>query len=136
MVFLRQLDQEKSTADRNNGASWYRVNYKGDERLLSHRDELRNDLSGEEMFFVRETGLTRQTQEAYPFSYFDFVQQGQDNRSAKDEYLYIYSPEGAYSNQLLLARVRSGKLEYNEAGEYFGWYSWLPSVVWNEGLGL
>ena len=98
--------------------------------------ELRNDLSGEEMFFVRETGLTRQTQEAYPFSYFDFVQQGQDNRSAKDEYLYIYSPEGAYSNQLLLARVRSGKLEYNEAGEYFGWYSWLPSVVWNEGLGL
>ena len=21
-------------------------------------------------------------------------------------------------------------------GHYFGWYSWLPSVVWNEGLGL
>jgi len=21
-------------------------------------------------------------------------------------------------------------------GDYFGWYSWLPSVVWNEGLGL
>ena len=21
-------------------------------------------------------------------------------------------------------------------GEYFGWYSWLPSVVWNEGLGV
>lgn len=153
----------------DNGVSWYRVNHKGDERLLSHRDGLKNDLSDEEMFFIPEAGLTRQTQKAYPFSYFDFVQQGQDNRSTKDEYLYIYSPEGAYSNQLLLARVRSGKLEYkeeweyfvrfrngtpvwskniqergivhefpekNEAGEYFGWYSWLPSVVWNEGLGL
>lgn len=26
--------------------------------------------------------------------------------------------------------------EKSRAGDYFGWYSWLPSVVWNEGLGL
>lgn len=26
--------------------------------------------------------------------------------------------------------------ERNEDGHFFGWYSWLPSVVWNEGLGL
>ena len=26
--------------------------------------------------------------------------------------------------------------EKNRDGNYFGWYSWLPSVVWNEGLGL
>ena len=26
--------------------------------------------------------------------------------------------------------------EKNSKNEYFGWYSWLPSVVWNEGLGL
>ena len=26
--------------------------------------------------------------------------------------------------------------EKNSKDEYFGWYSWLPSVVWNEGLGL
>ena len=26
--------------------------------------------------------------------------------------------------------------ERNAAGEYFGWYSWLPSVVWNPGLQL
>lgn len=24
----------------------------------------------------------------------------------------------------------------NAAGEFFGWYSWLPSVVWNPGLGV
>lgn len=24
----------------------------------------------------------------------------------------------------------------NSQDEYFGWYSWLPSIVWNEGLGL
>lgn len=26
--------------------------------------------------------------------------------------------------------------QQNNRGEYFGWYSWLPSVVWNEGLQL
>ena len=26
--------------------------------------------------------------------------------------------------------------EKNKNNEYFGWYSWLPSVVWNEGLKL
>lgn len=26
--------------------------------------------------------------------------------------------------------------EKNSNNEYFGWYSWLPSVVWNKGLGL
>ena len=26
--------------------------------------------------------------------------------------------------------------EKNDSNEYFGWYSWLPSVVWNRGLGL
>lgn len=26
--------------------------------------------------------------------------------------------------------------EKNASGEHFGWYSWIPSVVWNEGLGL
>jgi hypothetical protein len=26
--------------------------------------------------------------------------------------------------------------EKNGRNEYFGWYSWLPSVVWNPGLGL
>jgi hypothetical protein len=26
--------------------------------------------------------------------------------------------------------------EKNSNNEYFGWYSWLPSVVWNEGIGL
>jgi hypothetical protein len=26
--------------------------------------------------------------------------------------------------------------EKTSDGKYFGWYSWLPSIVWNEGLGL
>ena len=79
----------------------------------------------------------------------------------------MYSPEGAQSNELLLARVQSDKLAQrknwefftgwldgkpswstdlkkrrpvhvfpakNQYDEYFGWYSWLPSVVWNAGL--
>jgi hypothetical protein len=106
---------------------------------------------------------------AYPFSYCTVVQTGRDGQAAKDKYVYIHSPEGARTHQLLLARVprkrigvRAGweyfagwngqepqwtpKLldrkpvhvfpETGDEGAVFGWYSWLPDVTWNEGLGL
>lgn len=118
----------------------------------------------------KENGLPHKEQIAYPFSFVNFVQDGQNNRNAKDEFIYIYSPEGAKANKLTLARVPKDKIgirneweyftnynrnnvpkwsdditkrgyvyEYPEKSSkshYFGWYSWLPSVVWNEGLGL
>lgn len=153
----------------DNGASWSRIDRHGGERPLSARDEARYLVTPEEMFFLEEFGRPHKTEEAYPFSYFDFVQHGQDNRAARDDFLYIYGPEGAHTHQLLLARVEKQRLgqrdawQYfvryedgepvwtpdiqqrgpayvfpttNEAGDTFGWYSWLPSVVWNEGLGL
>ncbi|MCF6268942.1 MAG: DUF4185 domain-containing protein [Melioribacteraceae bacterium] len=154
----------------DNGENWYRVNRDGEERLLEPFDSLsREDLTKAEMFSFEEFGQTRDSIAAYPFSYCTFVQNGQDNNAAKDEYVYIYSPEGAHANRLLLARVNNKEIEQrdkweyfsgwdgdkpnwtsdiskrgtvydypekNRNDEYFGWYSWLPSVVWNEGLNL
>ena len=154
----------------DNGESWHRVNKKGDELFVGVKDSIRNVVNNEEMFFLEENGIPHKQQLAYPFSFVDFVQNGQSNSAAKDGFIYIYSPEGAHAHQLALARVPKDKLgvrsewqyftkydenshpqwsgditkrgyvyEYPEKSakdHYFGWYSWLPSVVWNEGLGL
>jgi len=151
------------------GRTWFRVDRWGGERLLSPWDEARYAVTSEEMFFLEEYGLEGHGQVAYPFASCAFVQHGRDNRAAQDDYAYIYSPEGARTNHLLLARAprqtlttratweywrawdgddsvwtddlaQRGALhvfpETDEAGHYFGWYSWLPSVVWNPGLRL
>ena len=153
----------------DNGASWARVGRNGEERPLAVMDEARNLVTPEEMFSLEEFGRPHQKQQAYPFSFFDFVQHGRDNTAAPDDWLYIYGPEGAQSHQLLLARVKKHQIgqrqnwryfvryqegepvwtkdiakrrpvftypKNNQSGDYFGWYSWLPSVVWNGGLGL
>ncbi|KPL09446.1 MAG: hypothetical protein AMS26_22845 [Bacteroides sp. SM23_62] len=132
-------------------------------------DFTREDISHNEMFFMEESGQLRHGERAYPFSFCSFVQNGQANSAARDGHVYIYSPEGAQSNHLLLARVKHNEIEKrncweyfaswdggdplwtddldkrgiihefpakNDSGECFGWYSWLPSIVWNEGLGL
>jgi len=153
----------------DNGNTWYRVDRHGGERKLGPWDDARNEVNAQEMFFLEEFGLAHQKQQAYPFSFVDFVKCGKDNSAARDDYLYIYSPEGAHAHRLLLARVHKNSIgirssweyfvEYDGSkavwtsdilqrgcvhefpeksadGNYFGWYSWLPSVVWNEGLGL
>jgi hypothetical protein len=152
------------------GNTWYRINSLGEERFLDPWDDTaREDISPSEMFFMEESGRIRHEGMAYPFSFCAFVQNGQANSAAQDDYIYIYSPEGSQTSQLLLARVKKDEIEKrnrweyfaaweknepiwtkdldergvihefpekNDMGEYFGWYSWLPSVVWNEGLGL
>lgn len=153
----------------DNGNTWYRINQYGEEQLLKPEDELRDSTNINEMFFMEEFGITRDSITAYPFSFCSFVQNGKANKAAKDDYVYIYSPEGSYSNNLLLAFAHTDSIEHrgawqyfngwdnenpswtnnisdrkpvyvfpkkNNKNEYFGWYSWLPSVVWNEGLRL
>jgi len=153
----------------DNGQSWCRVDRQGNERALTPTDPASHETDATEMFFWREYGQPHVEQMAYPFSYWAFVQRGQDNRAAQDDFVYIYSPEGAHTHQLMLARAPKERLGLRDAwrylagydgdkplwsadigdrqpahvfpatsqdGNYFGWYSWLPSVVWNEGLGL
>lgn len=154
----------------DNGETWYRVDRQGNELALGVNDSMRNVVNKDEMFFLEKDGMAHKEQIAYPFSFVSFVHSGKSNSAAQDEYIYIYSPEGAHSNKLTLARVKKDSLgvkkewryfkKYNEnkqpvwtgdsaqrgyvyeypeknvRGQYFSWYSWLPSIVWNEGLGL
>ncbi len=153
----------------DNGESWYSVNSKGEERLVEPYDEEAKEADGaEDMFFAKEYEQVVNGDTAYPFVFCSFVQCGQNNSAAKDDYVYVYSPE-PQANEVSLVRVNKtevsirDKWEYfagwdgenptwtnniterkpahvfpekNDSDEYFGWYSWLPSVVWNEGLGL
>ena len=163
---FRGIKLLKST---DNGVSWSRVSRHGEERPLAPEEPGRYDLSPAEMFFFEESGRPHREQIAYPFSFVSFVQNGRDGSASPDGYAYIYSPEGAASHELLLARVRAERLDERAAweyfvrhgedgpvwtrdleargpahvfpercsdGHYFGWYSWLPSVVWNEAAGL
>lgn len=153
----------------DDGRSWSRVDRDGGERPLTPDDGVRNLDDEAEMFWLEEHGEAHVEQPAYPFSFVDFAQHGRDNAAAPDDYLYIYSPEGARAHELLLARVHKDQLgvraawqyyagtadeqpvwsqeieqrkpvfiypEKSATGDCFGWYSWLPSVVWNEGLGV
>jgi len=153
----------------DNGASWVRVNRRGEERPLGPWDPVRNEVSAEEMFFLEEAGRIGHGGMAYPFASCDAVQEGRDHGASRDGYVYLYSPEGACTAQLLLARAPAEALSRRDAwefycgwqggqplwnhdlqarqpvhafparddnGDVFGWYSWLPSVVWNQGLGL
>lgn len=100
------------------------------------------------------------------FSFISVAQYGKDYQENKDGYIYIYSPEGKLkASNLNMARVKKedildrSKWEYftqiNEKGnaewimgditkrgivhefpEGWGFYSWSPSVVWNEKLSV
>ena len=154
----------------DNGVSWHRVNCEGKILKLDVIDSMRNVVNQEEMFFMRNSIFLKKEQNAYPFSFMDFVQEGQDHSASKDDFVYIYSPEGAQSHKLTMARVQKDNIEIRDVleyftvfdsknepqwskditkrgyvhefpeksakNDYFGWYSWLPSVVWNKGLGL
>ena len=101
--------------------------------------------------------------EDYAFSCIEFLQCGKNNELAKDEYVYLYAPNGRYQyHQLNCARVHRDRIADRSAYAYFekldasgnpvwtgdiarrgsihefpdnyGWYSWLPSVVYNPGL--
>ena len=110
-----------------------------------------------ELFFFNEPDLA--------FSFITVAQYGKDYQLNKDGYLYFYSPEGKEkSNQLNMARVKKENILQREKWEFFqnlnengsanwtnkienrglvhkfpegwGFYSWSPSVIWNEQLGV
>lgn len=153
----------------DNGASWQRVDRDGHERPLGPWDPARYEVSDAEMFYLEESGREAHGGLGYPFASCAVAQRGRDGQADSDGYVYIYSPEGANTHELLLARAPREALgvraawtffagwdgaqprwssaldlrqpnhvfpEADARGDVYGWYSWLPSVVWNPGLGL
>ena len=102
----------------------------------------------------------------HAFSFISVAQFGQDYSQNRDGYVYLYSPEGRErAANLNMARVKKEDILNRNKWEYFtklnedgsaewikgditkrgvvhhfpdgwGFYSWSPSVVWNEKLGL
>jgi len=113
---------------------------------------------GNQLFFYNEPDLA--------FSFITIAQFGQDYKENKDGYIYLYSPSGKYKSHILnMARVKKEDILAREKWEFFvkinkkgnpewisgdiekrgvvhsfpsgwGFYSWSPSVIWNEKLGL
>lgn len=121
------------------------------------RDRWLINEGGNQMMFFNEPNLA--------FSFISVLQFGQDYSKNKDGYVYFYSPEGKErSGNLNMARVKKEKITDRSNWEYFmeldedgeaawskdianrgivhqfpegwGFYSWSPSVVWNEQIGL
>lgn len=102
----------------------------------------------------------------YAFSFISIAQFGQDYNENRDGHVYLYSPEGKLKSYILnMARVKKEDILDRNKWEYFtqinkdgdaewamgdiskrgimyqfpegwGFYSWSPSVVWNEKLGV
>jgi Domain of unknown function (DUF4185) len=135
----------------DHGNTWFR--HDGQGASIDPKDK-----SQEGMFFWQEG-------KEYAFSEIAFLQYGQDNTLTKDNYVYLYSPNGQLDKRHLnLARVPKDQIRNRDAYEYFinldadqnpvwtrdiqkrgwihefpegyGWYSWLPSVVYNAPLDL
>ena len=131
------------------GETWYR--HDGVDARHEHRSTAQDA-----MFFWKET-------DDYAFSCIEFLQRGRDHSLAGDGYVYLYSPNGRCRyHELNLARVPEDCLLDREAYEFFcgldrrgrpawskdiarrapvhvfpdnyGWYSWLPCVVYNAPL--
>jgi len=104
--------------------------------------------------------------EDWAFAQIAFVQCGRDNAAARDDFVYLYSPNGKKPHELNLARVPRDRIRDRSAYRFFirygpdgapvwtdsadlrgrgrvhrfpeGWglYSWHPSVVYNPPLDL
>jgi hypothetical protein len=113
-----------------------------------------------------ENDLLFDNEPDYAFSFITIAQYGKDYEQNRDGYVYLYSPNGTqHPEEINLARVQKENILDRTEYEYFqertpdggaiwakndieargavhvfpegwGWYSWSPSVVWNEALGL
>lgn len=152
----------------DSGDNWYQIDKLGKQKYMAPNLQDFDTDSGD-MFFKQEFGKEGHGRTSFPFVWTSFVQNGKAASASPDGYIYIYSPEGSNSSELLLARVQEDEFEVrsnweyfkswnditavwtsdinergvvhkfpdkNQNNNYFGWYSWLPSVVWNEGLGV
>ena len=122
------------------------------------RDRWLLNEGGNQLMFFNEPDLA--------FSFISVAQFGQDYSQNNDGYVYLYSPEGKEkAANLNMARVKKNEITDRNKWEYFvrikedgevewvtgdiskrgivhrfpegwGFYSWSPSVVWNEKLEL
>ena len=69
-------------------------------------------------FFHREDPRPKEGKDAYAFNWIAFLQNGKANSEAKDDYVYMYSPEQHNPRNLALARVHKDQVLEKSRYEY------------------
>jgi len=116
------------------GKTFYRWNgEKETEETFSETDST-------SFFFFKEDPKWKIDREAYAFNWIAFCQNGKDNSAAKDNYIYMYSPEQVDPTKLSVIRVEKQHILDKSKFEYFkGWRDSNPewtSNMKNRGVNL
>jgi hypothetical protein len=78
-------------------------------------------------FFYNEDPTWKIDRDAYAFNWIAFCQNGKDNSLAKDDYVYMYSPEQKNIRELSVIRVHKNHIRDKSKYEYFkGWNGEKP----------
>lgn len=91
--------------------------YRWDGKLENYRTFNQTDSAS--FFFYKEDPRPKDGKDAYAFNWIAFLQNGKANSKAKDEYIYMYSPEQHNPRDLALARVHRDRILDKSEYEYF-----------------
>lgn len=94
--------------------------HRWDGKLETQAKYLETDSSS--FFFYKEDPQHHLDRDAYAFNWIAFCQYGKNNEAAKDEYIYMYSPEQHEPRNLGMIRVHKDHMLDKKKYEYFkGW---------------
>ena len=83
-------------------------------------------------FFYKEDPIWKNDRDAYAFNWIAFCQNGKDNSLARDNYIYMYSPEQHNPRNLNMIRVDKEHILDKSKYEYFkGWNGEEPEWTFN-----
>ncbi|MEK6481800.1 hypothetical protein WJR50_29925 [Catalinimonas sp. 4WD22] len=77
------------------------------------------DTDSSAFFFYKEDPRHHIDRDAYAFNWIAFCQNGQNNQAAKDDYVYMYSPEQHEPRNLSMIRVHKDHILDKSKYEYF-----------------
>jgi len=78
-----------------------------------------NETDSTSFFFYKEDPRSHLGKDAYAFNWIAFCQNGKDNQAAKDDYVYMYSPEQYEPRNLSMIRVHKDHILNKSKYEYF-----------------
>ncbi|MCG8310656.1 MAG: DUF4185 domain-containing protein [Cytophagales bacterium] len=82
-------------------------------------EETFSETDSSSFFFYKEDPKWKIDRDAYAFNWIAFCQNGKDNSSAKDDYVYMYAPEQYEPSKLAMIRVEKSNILDKSAYEYF-----------------
>lgn len=86
-----------------------------------------SNLDSGSFFFYKEDPAWKLDRDAYAFNWIAFCQNGKANSAAKDNYIYMYSPEQKNIRELSVIRVHKNYMLDKSKYEYFkGWNGGKP----------